>query len=150
MQQITPFLWFDSNAEQGVDFYLSVFPEGKKLERMTGPDGKVITQAFSIRGTNFTAMNGGPHVCFNESISFVVSCKDQQEVDYYWEKLGERGQYSMCGWLTDRFGISWQITPDIIPQVYLGDPEAAKRTFDAMMQMQKLDIAALQAAYDGK
>ncbi|MBP1692061.1 MAG: hypothetical protein H6Q32_1413 [Bacteroidetes bacterium] len=154
MSKITPFLWFDNNAEEAVKFYLSVFKNSKILKETRygdagpGPKGSLMTVAFQLDGQDFMALNGGPYFSFTEAVSFVITCKDQKEVDYYWEKLtGNGGKESMCGWLKDRFGLSWQVVPTILPEL-LTDKDAAKaqRAAQAMMQMKKIDIAALQAA----
>ena len=140
--KITPFLWFDSNAEEAVDFYVSVFPNSKKTGGLTGPDGKAVTVGFELEGLKFTALNGGPHHTFNKAVSFVVSCKDQAEIDYFWEKLtADGGQEVQCGWLDDKFGLSWQIVPEDIFHL-LKHPKAMQ----AMMQMKKFIIADLEAA----
>jgi len=154
VSKITPFLWFDNNAEEAVKFYLSVFKNSKILKESRygdagpGPKGSIMTVAFQLDGQDFIALNGGPYFSFTEAISFVITCKDQNEVDYYWEKLsGNGGTESMCGWLKDRFGLSWQVVPTILPEL-LTDKDAAKaqRAAQAMMQMKKIDIAALQNA----
>ena len=157
MQKITPFLWFDGKAEEAAKFYVSIFKNSKmgKVVRNgdagPGPKGSVLVASFEIEGQEFTALNGGPQFKFNESVSFVVHCKTQQEVDYYWDKLlAGGGQESMCGWLKDKFGLSWQVVPAGMGKM-LKDPKSKKteRAFAAMMQMKKLDIAALEAAYKG-
>jgi predicted 3-demethylubiquinone-9 3-methyltransferase (glyoxalase superfamily) len=145
--RITPFLWFDSNAEEAVDFYLSVFKNSRRLDDFrtvddsTGPDGKILTIAFELDGQRFTALNGGPTFKFTEAISFVVRCDSQQEVDDYWAKLSAGGSEVQCGWLKDKFGLSWQIVPARLPEL-LKHPKAMA----AMMQMKKLDIAELERA----
>lgn len=140
--KITPFLWFDGNAEEAVDFYLSVFPNAKKSGGLPGPGGKPLTVAFELEGLKFTAMNGGPSQKFNKAVSFVVSCKDQAEIDYYWGKLtADGGQEVQCGWLDDKFGLPWQIVPENIFAL-LKHPKAMQ----AMMQMKKFIIADLEAA----
>jgi predicted 3-demethylubiquinone-9 3-methyltransferase (glyoxalase superfamily) len=145
MQKVTPFLWFDQQAEDAARFYVSVFKEGKVGTPVSGPDGKVMVVSFEIQGQEFTALNGGPRFKFNESVSFVVHCKDQKEVDYYWEKLASGGgQESMCGWLKDKYGLSWQVVPDVLPKLLRG-PKAGK-VMQAFMQMRKFDIAALERA----
>ena len=157
MQKITPFLWFDGNAEEAVNFYCSVFKDAKAGEAVRvgkngpGPEGSVITAPFELFGQKFTALNGGPHFKFNEAVSFVVNCEDQDEVDYYWNKLSEGGQPSRCGWLKDKFGLSWQIIPEALPKL-LGDkdPARAGRAMQAMMKMDKIDIATLRKAAEGK
>ena len=154
MQKITPFLWFDNNAEDAVNFYVSVFKDAKAggmarySEGAPGPKGKVMTATFKLFGQEFIALNGGPQQFkFNESISFVVSCENQAEIDYYWEKLSEGGQKSRCGWLKDKFGVSWQVVPSNMGELMQNkDPEKSKRTMQAMMQMDKLDIRKLQEA----
>jgi predicted 3-demethylubiquinone-9 3-methyltransferase (glyoxalase superfamily) len=164
MQKITPFLWFDGQAEEAAKFYASVFKNSKigrilrydeevtKVSESGQPPGAVLTIEFEIEGQRFVALNGGPQFKFNESISFVVNCEAQEEVDYYWEKLAAGGgEESQCGWLKDKFGVSWQITPTVLIDM-LHDKESAKaeRVMKAMLQMQKIDIAKLKAAYTGK
>ncbi len=154
MSKITPFLWFDTQAEDAANFYVSVFPNSKVTdvarypEGGPGPAGSVMTVAFELDGQAFTALNAGPHFKFTEAISFVIDCKDQAEVDYYWGKLLEGGgQESQCGWLKDRFGLSWQVTPRRLIELTTDtDPEVAQRVFGAMMKMVKIDIATLEAA----
>jgi predicted 3-demethylubiquinone-9 3-methyltransferase (glyoxalase superfamily) len=153
MQKITPFLWFDTQAEEAANFYVSVFPNSKinKVARypegITDMAGKVMTVDFTLDGEGFMAMNAGPHFKFSEAISFMISCDDQAEVDHYWDKLTAGGQASQCGWLKDRFGLSWQVTPRRLLELG-SDPDRAKagRTMAAMMKMAKIDIAALEAA----
>jgi predicted 3-demethylubiquinone-9 3-methyltransferase (glyoxalase superfamily) len=157
MPKIHPFLWFDKEAEEAANFYISIFPNSKVLTIMRnpggalGPEGAVLTVDFELDGCRVTALNGGPNFTFSEAVSFVVDCKDQAEVDYYWDKLLEGGQPSQCGWLKDRFGFSWQVTPKQIFET-IGGPDAAgrERAMAAMMQMTKLDVAKLEAAYRGK
>ena len=145
MQKITAFLWFDGQADEAAEFYASVFKKGKVGKPVRGPDGKVLVVPFEIEGQQFTALNGGPQFKFNESVSFVVHCKDQDEVDYYWDKLTSGGgRESMCGWLKDKYGLSWQVVPDILPELLRG-PKAGK-VMEAFMQMRKFDIAALERA----
>ena len=145
--RITPFLWFDSNAEEAVDFYLSVFKNSRRLQELRngengpGPKGSILTIAFELDGQKFTALNGGPMFKFTEAISFVVRCDSQQEVDYYWEKLTAGGSEIACGWLKDRFGLSWQIVPARLSEL-IKNPKAMK----AMMKMKKLDIGELERA----
>jgi predicted 3-demethylubiquinone-9 3-methyltransferase (glyoxalase superfamily) len=156
MQKITPFLWFDRQAEEAVNFYTSVFENARKgkmlrnVEGGPGPAGSVLTASFELEGLEFTALNAGPHFKFNEAISFVVDCKDQDEVDYFWDKLSEGGEKSQCGWLKDKFGLSWQITPTVLIEL-MSDPdrEKAGRVTQAMLKMSKIDIAALERAYAG-
>ena len=162
MQKITPFLWFDDQAEDAVNFYMSVFKNSKigKIFRYTEeaaektgrPVGSVLTIEFEIEGQTFVALNGGPLFEFNESISFVINCETQEEVDYFWEKLtADGGEESQCGWLKDKFGLSWQVTPTVlIDMLHDKDPEKAERVMNAMLQMQKIEIPKLKAAYDGK
>ncbi len=157
MQKITPFLWFNDNAEEAAAFYTSIFNNSGTCEAARysdvgpGPKGSVMVVPFTIQGQEFIALNGGPIFKFNEAISFVVSCNSQEEVDYYWNALTEGGAESMCGWLKDKFGVSWQIVPAMLPKVMTGpDAAGSKRAMEAMMKMKKLDIATLQNAYDGK
>ena len=138
--RITPFLWFDSNAGEAVEFYLSVFRNSRRLDQV-GKAGSPLTIAFELDGQIFTALNGGPHFKFNEAVSFVVRCDTQQEVDEYWEKLTAGGSESQCGWLKDKFGLSWQIVPARLPEL-IRNP----RAMQAMMKMKKLDIAELERA----
>ena len=157
MPKITPFLWFDNNAEEAAQFYTSIFKNSRMgdVHRYgdggPGPKGTVMTVSFSLEGQEFTALNGGPLFKFNESISFVVHCKTQEEVDYFWEKLLAGGQKSQCGWLKDKFGLSWQVVPDILIEL-LGDKDSAKaqRVMQAMLQMTKIDIQKLKDAYNQK
>lgn len=157
MPKIHPFLWFDSQAEEAANLYVSIFPNSRVLTTMRnpagapGPLGAVMTVDFELDGLRVTALNGGPHFTFTEAVSMVIDCKDQAEVDHYWDALIESGgQPSQCGWLKDRFGLSWQVTPKQIFET-IGGPDAKgrERAMAAMMQMQKLDIATLQAAYAG-
>jgi predicted 3-demethylubiquinone-9 3-methyltransferase (glyoxalase superfamily) len=145
MQKVTPFLWFDGRAEEAAKFYASVFKQSSVGKPVNGPDGKALVVPFAIEGQEFTALNGGPQFKFNESVSFVVHCKDQKEVDEYWEKLTSGGgKESMCGWLKDKYGLSWQVVPDVLPELLRG-PKAGK-VMQAFMQMKKFDIAALERA----
>ncbi|HYJ16144.1 MAG TPA: VOC family protein [Candidatus Limnocylindria bacterium] len=155
MQKITPCLWFDNNAEEAVNHYLSIFKNSKinKVLRCgdagPGPKGSVLTIAFQLEGQDFIALNGGPIFKFNEAISLSVDCKSQIEVDDLWEKLSAGGQESRCGWLKDKFGLSWQVVPSILVEMLQDpDPEKAKRVMAAMMKMGKIDIAQLKQAYD--
>jgi predicted 3-demethylubiquinone-9 3-methyltransferase (glyoxalase superfamily) len=148
MQKITPFLWFDGNAVEAMDFYLSVFKNSKKKAIMPGPDGSVMGVTFELEGLEFQGLNAGPMFKFNEAVSFFVKCDTQEEIDFYWEKLtADGGEESMCGWLKDKFGLSWQIVPPILGKL-LGDPdrEKAGRVMQAMMQMKKIIIADLEKA----
>jgi predicted 3-demethylubiquinone-9 3-methyltransferase (glyoxalase superfamily) len=156
MQKITPFLWFDNNAEEAMNFYTSVFKDSKQVkvsrypEGAPAPAGSVMVAEFELEGQRFIALNGGPQFKFTEAVSFVVNCETQEEVDYYWSRLtADGGAESMCGWLKDKFGLSWQITPAIMYKLYSGDPASAQRVMQAMLQMKKLDIQKLQDAYDG-
>lgn len=156
MPKITPFLWFDSNAEEAVNFYVSVF-KNSKIENISrygdagpGPKGSVMTATFQLDGQHFMALNGGPHYKITPAISFMVNCESQAEVDELWDKLVAGGQPMACGWLTDRFGVSWQITPRILNELLRDkDPAKAQRVMQAMMQMIKIDIQALKDAYAG-
>jgi predicted 3-demethylubiquinone-9 3-methyltransferase (glyoxalase superfamily) len=157
MQKITPFLWFDGQAEEAMNFYTSIFKNSKvgKVSRYgdagPGPKGSVMTASFELEGLQFTALNAGPTFEFNEAISFVVHCESQEEVDHYWDNLSAGGQTSQCGWLKDKFGLSWQITPDILIQL-ISDKDAAKagRVMQAMMTMTKINIAELKQAAEAK
>jgi len=150
MPKITPFLWFDGRAEEAMNFYLSVFKDGRVLN-VGRKDGKVLVATFELAGQQFMALNAEPMFKFNESVSFFVNCEGQEEVDYYWSHLLEGGQESQCGWLKDKFGLSWQIIPSALMRM-IGDPDPAKAkaTFDAMLKMRKIVIADLERAYEGK
>lgn len=150
MQKITPFLWFDNNAEEAMNFYVSVFKDAN-IANVHKVGDKVLTASFTINGQEFMVLNGGPLFKFNESVSFYVNCADQNEVDYLWQQLtADGGQESRCGWLKDKFGLWWQIVPQMLSSVLWGqDKEGSQRAMQAMMQMGKLDIAKLQAAYNG-
>ena len=156
MPKIHPFLWFDTQAEEAMNFYTSVFKNSKtgKVVRDGDagprPKGSVMVASFELDGVPFTALNGGPMFKFTEAVSFVVDCKDQQEVDHFWEKLSAGGTPGACGWLKDKFGLSWQIVPSALPRL-LSDPDAKKagRVMQAMMQMKKIDIAKLEQAAKG-
>ena len=145
--QVTPFLWFDGNAEEAVEFYVSVFPAARKLDALInpgeapGPKGKPLAVGFEIGGLRFTALNGGPGFPFTQAVSFVVHCVDQAEIDYYWERLSEGGQEIQCGWLKDRYGLFWQIVPENIFELV-----KTSKGMLAMMGMVKFDIAALERA----
>jgi predicted 3-demethylubiquinone-9 3-methyltransferase (glyoxalase superfamily) len=155
-QKITPFLWFDNNAEDAMNFYTSIFKNSKVLgvsrygEAGPGQRGQVMTATFQIGGMKFTALNAGPRFKFTEAISFVIDCETQEEVDYFWNKLtSDGGQESMCGWVKDKFGLSWQIVPTTLGQLFSGgDSGRTNRVMQAMLQMKKLDIKKLQEAYD--
>ncbi|WP_159471479.1 VOC family protein [Dyadobacter sp. 3J3] len=155
MQKITPFLWYDNQLEEAMNLYISIFKNSKILNvsrlpgDVPGSVGKVITATFELDGQTFYGLNGGPHFNFTEAISFFVDCKTQEEVDDLWERLSEGGSKSRCGWLKDKFGISWQIVPSILGELMGSkDPAKAKSVMQAMMKMTKLDIALLQEAYD--
>ena len=157
LPQINPFLWFDTQAEEAANFYVSVFPNSRITsvsrysEAGPGPAGSVMTIGFELDGKAFTGLNGGPHFQFTEAVSFVVHCGDQADVDHYWTALtADGGKAVQCGWLKDRYGLSWQIVPDVLLEL-MSDPDKAKagRVAAAMMQMIKLDIAALRAAAAG-
>ena len=152
MKKITPFLWFDTQAEEAMNFYVSVFKNAKVNNVSRGPDGKAFIVAFELDGQEFMALNAGPHHKFNEAISMYVDCQDQAEVDYFWNQLtADGGEESMCGWLKDKYGLSWQIVPKQLGEL-MGDPDPAKaqRVTDAMLKMQKISVADLQKAYDGE
>ncbi len=146
-QKITTFLWFDANAEEAMNFYVSIF-EGSKIVSVTRRGGKLLTGTFELEGQRFIALNGGPHFKFNEAISLFVSCETQAEVDELWEKLiSGGGAPSRCGWLKDKFGLSWQIIPSILMELTNDpDPQKAERVFQAMLQMEKIEIAKLKEA----
>jgi len=160
VNRITPFLWFDSQAEEAANFYVSIFKNSKILQvTRYGEAGKevhgrapgsVMTVAFELDGQPFTALNGGPHFKFNEAVSFVVGCKDQGEIDYYWEKLRAPGTEGQCGWLKDKYGLSWQVVPDVLPKFLRVSGPVADSVMTALMKMKKLDIAALEKAARSK
>lgn len=149
MQKITPFLWFDNNAEEAINFYVSIFKDSKVLSTTPGPNGTIMSATFQLEGQEFYALNGGPMFKFTEAISLFVNCETQEEVDDLWEKLSAGGEKSRCGWLKDKFGLSWQIIPTALGRL-MGDkdPVKAGRVMQAMMQMSKIDIKALQQAYN--
>lgn len=153
MQKITPFLWFNDRAEEAMNFYMSIFKNSKKIsisrygDAGPGPKGSVMVAKFQIEGQEFIALNGGPEFKFTPAVSFVVNCKNQDEVDEFWEKLSAGGEKSQCGWLTDKYGLSWQVTPTILGELMDDkDPEKSNRVMKALLQMTKLDIAALKRA----
>jgi predicted 3-demethylubiquinone-9 3-methyltransferase (glyoxalase superfamily) len=156
MHKITPSLWFDGNAEEAVNFYTSTFKNSKVLSvarygpEEPGPEGTVMTLTFQLFGQDFMAINGGPEFSFTPAISFMVNCESQEEVDAYWDRLLEGGVPEQCGWLRDRYGVSWQIVPTVLGEL-MADPDAEKvgRVTQAMLQMVKLDIAGLRRAYEG-
>jgi len=157
MQKITPFIWFDNQAEEAMNFYVSIFKHSKVLdvsrygEAGPGEPGSVMVANFQIEGQEFSAINGGPHFKLTPAISFMVSCETQEEVDKLWDALLEGGEAMQCGWVTDRFGVTWQIIPRILSQLLQDpDPEKSGRVMKAMMEMVKLDISGLQKAYDGQ
>ncbi|WP_066291436.1 VOC family protein [Arthrobacter sp. B6] len=156
MQKISTCLWFESQAEDAAEFYVSVFDDSRVLNVARygaggpAPEGQAITVEFEIEGRRFLALNGGSPSNFTEAISFVVDCRDQEEVDRYWAALTDGGAESQCGWLVDRYGISWQIVPSVLGSLIGGpDPEGAQRAMQAMLGMRKLEIAVLQSAYEG-
>jgi len=155
MQKITPFLWFDNQAEEAMNFYVSIFKNSKVVavtrygETGPGPKGSVMTAKFELNEQEFVALNGGPHFKFTEAVSFVVNCDTQAEIDEYWEKLSADGQKSRCGWLKDKFGLSWQVVPTILPELLdEKDPVKADRVMQAIMRMDKLDLKTLQEAHN--
>ena len=153
MPKITPNLWFDTQGQQAADFYVSVFPNSRIVEVVPygpggpGPEGSTMLVLFELDGQRFTAINGGPEFTFDEAVSFEIECADQAEVDYYWAALSEGGQEGPCGWLKDRFGLSWQVVPTVLGEL-VGDPdpERSRRAMTAMLGMKKLDIAELRRA----
>jgi predicted 3-demethylubiquinone-9 3-methyltransferase (glyoxalase superfamily) len=155
MQRITPFLWFDTQAEEAAKHYVSIFKNSRMVgvtrygEAGPGPRGSVMTVTFELGGQRFIALNGGPHFKFTEAISFSVDCKTQDEVDELWRRLSEGGEEGQCGWLTDKYGLSWQINPTVLGEMLSDpDPKKAKRVMEAMLKMKKIDIARLKQAYD--
>ena len=156
-QKITPVLWFDGKAEAAVDHYMSIFARSKivTISRFTdigpGPRDSVMTITFELEGQQFVALNGGPQFKFTEAVSLMVSCDTQAEIDMYWEKLGAGGQHGPCGWLKDKYGLSWQVAPNALFDMILDNDRArANRAMAAMMKMGKMDLAALRTAYDGR
>ena len=156
MQSITPFLWFDNDAEEAASFYVSIFRNSRILnvarygDAGPGPKGTVMTVTFELDGQEFIALNGGPQFKFTEAVSFSVNCETQQEVDETWEKLSEGGEKGRCGWLKDRFGLSWQVNPSILGQMLQDeDPARSKRVVEAMLKMDKIEIETLKRAYGG-
>jgi len=153
-QRITPFLWFDDNAEQAANFYVSVFPNSEVTEvshygeASPGVAGSVMVVSFRLDGQQFSALNGGPEFTFSEAVSFVIDCESQKEVDYYWDTLTKEGEPSQCGWLKDKYGVSWQVVPRVLMEMLQDeDRERAGRVMQAMLQMGKIDIAKLEEAY---
>ena len=149
MQKITPFLWFDGKAEEAMNFYVSVFKDSKVVRVTPGPGGKAMSVAFQLNGQEFYALNGGPQYKFSPAISLFVSCETQAEVDELWDKLSAGGKPNRCGWLDDKYGLTWQIIPSLLGKL-LGDkdPEKARRVMTAMLQMTRIDMKGLQEAYD--
>ena len=161
MQKITPCLWFDNQAEEAVNFYVSIFKNSKigsiaryeeEAAKASGrPKGSVMTVVFELDGQEFMALNGGPQFKFTEAISLVVNCETQEEVDHFWEKLSAGGQEVQCGWLKDRFGVSWQIVPTVLGEMLQDkDAEKSRRVMAAMLKMKKIDVEALKKAYEGR
>jgi predicted 3-demethylubiquinone-9 3-methyltransferase (glyoxalase superfamily) len=157
MQKITPFLWFDTQAEEAMNFYVSIFKDSKIVsisrypEGSPAPAGTVMTTKFELEGQEFVALNGGPTFKFTEAISLVVNCASQEEVDYYWEKLSAGGTEVQCGWLKDKYGLSWQITPTILIELMSSkDPKKNERVMQAMMKMVKIDIETIKRAAAGE
>ena len=161
MQKITPFLWFDDKAEEAANFYVSLFKNSKVGDiarydeagaKASGrPSGSVMVVEFQLEGQEFVALNGGPHFKFTEAISFVVNCETQEEVDEFWEKLSEGGQEGQCGWLKDKYGLSWQVVPTVLTEMLKDkDPQKSQRVMKAMLQMKKIDIPTLKQAYGGQ
>jgi predicted 3-demethylubiquinone-9 3-methyltransferase (glyoxalase superfamily) len=156
MQKIVTFLWFDNNLEEAINFYTGIFKNSEVTDLVyngkagSGPEGKLLTATFMLNGQEFAGLNGGPHVKFNEAVSLFVQCESQEEIDHYWNKLLEDGEESVCGWLKDKFGLSWQVAPMLLIE-YIGDPdrEKADRVMAAMMQMKKIILKDLKDAYKG-
>ena len=155
MQKITPFLWFDNNAEEAINFYVSIFKNSKVLsmnrygDAGPGPKGTAMSATFQLEGQQFMALNGGPHFSFSPAISLFVNCETQQEVDELWEKLSAGGKKERCGWLKDKYGLSWQIIPSALGKMLSDrDPQKSKRVMKAMLQMDKIDIQGLKQAYE--
>jgi predicted 3-demethylubiquinone-9 3-methyltransferase (glyoxalase superfamily) len=153
---ITPNLWFDTQAEEAAKYYCSIFPDSRIVnvthytEAGPKPAGEVLTVDFELQGQSFTAINGGPEFTFTEAVSFLISCKDQEELDAYWARLSDGGEEGPCGWCKDRYGLSWQVVPEGIDELFGDDdPERARRAMEAMFKMRKLDIATLRAAAEG-
>ena len=155
MQKITPFLWFDNNAEEAANFYVSIFKNSRVLnvtrygDAGPGPKGTVLTAQFELDGQKFIALNGGPQFKFTEAVSFVVNCETQEEIDYFWENLSAGGKKLECGWLKDKYGLSWQVVPTILGELMEGNEERSNRVMQAILQMQKIEIERLKRAYEG-
>jgi len=157
MHKITPFLWFDGKAEEAAKFYVSIFNNSRIMditrygEAGPGPKGSAMTVRFELDGQEFIGLNGGPQYKFTEAVSFSVDCKTQEEVDDFWEKLSEGGEQGQCGWLKDKYGLSWQVNPTVLSQMLSDpDPEKSKRVVEAMLRMKKIDIKRLRQAYEQK
>lgn len=151
MSKITPFLWFESQAEEAMNYYVSIFKNSKVLNVSRGPDGKAFTVSFELDGQEFMALNAGPQFTFNEAISMYINCEDQAEVEYFWGKLSAVPEAEQCGWCKDKFGLSWQVIPKQLGEL-MGDPDPnkSKRVVDAMLKMKKIIVADLQKAHAGK
>lgn len=154
MQKIMPCLWFDRRAEEAAKFYVSIFKKDSRILNVArytasgpGPEGSVMTVVFQLNGEKFMALNGGPVFQFSEATSFVVRCKNQKEIDYYWEKLSKGGRKGQCGWIKDRYGLSWQIVPSAMREFMTGGPERAERVMNAILKMKKLDLKVLQKVF---
>jgi predicted 3-demethylubiquinone-9 3-methyltransferase (glyoxalase superfamily) len=157
MQKITPFLWFDGRAQEAADFYTGIFENARVTDVMRygdagpGPKGAILSATFELEGQSFVALNGGPTFTFSPAISFFVLCDSQDEIDHFWEKLSDGGKLMQCGWLTDKFGVTWQIVPRVLqPMLQDEDRAKSKRVMEALMKMIKLDIGALTRAYEGR
>jgi predicted 3-demethylubiquinone-9 3-methyltransferase (glyoxalase superfamily) len=152
MKKITPFLWFDTQAEEAMNFYVSLFKNSKVNNISRGPDGRAFIVSFELDGQEFMGLNAGPQFKFNEAVSMYVDCKDQAEVDHFWDAFtADGGEESQCGWLKDKYGLSWQIVPRQLTELMGGsDPVKSQRVMDAMLKMQKIIVADLQKAYDEK
>ena len=157
MNKITPFLWFNNNAEEAAEFYVSIFKNAKILDTLRygeegpGPKGRVMYTTFRLDGQEFMALNGGPELTFSSATSFFINCDTQKEVDYYWDKLTEGGQIQQCGWLTDKFGVTWQVVPSGLNELlHNPDPVRSKRVFEAMLKMKKLDINELKRVFESE
>lgn len=159
-QKIIPHLWFDDQAEEATEFYVAIFGDnsgiddktyyGKAGQEIHGRDvGSVMTVDFHLHGQSYVALNGGPHFKFNEAISLMITCDNQEEIDYYWEKLSAYPKAEQCGWLKDKFGLSWQVVPGSLNELLKGDPEKAERVMNAMLKMKKIDIQELKSAFHG-
>ncbi|HXD78189.1 MAG TPA: VOC family protein [Puia sp.] len=151
MQKITPFLWYKNNAaEEAAKYYVGIIKDSKITKITPGPGGVATAVSFTLAGQEFVALNGNPEFPFTHAVSFLINCADQQEIDEYWDKLSAGGQKVQCGWLTDKYGVSWQVAPTVLLEMLNDkDKDKAKRVFDAMCQMQKIDIAGLKKAYAG-